>query len=255
MTVLSTRPTPATLAILAALVSAGACLLREPAAAGEPPSSPPRGFDAAAGVFVSAAEPAMRLPIPSSYRYLGRLEFTLKESAWVDRHYFAATEKRRITRMLVLQFEGLLDGVDGAYRFGIPPTERIAGYDYRYSPEPVRLGASDWVHNTWVFDQEASARESPGSESARTLELIDALGLELDAELVMSRYVRAVGPEARRELILFLMEPLSSFGLRLADLPADGPPVPALDAAFAELVKRSAAIFTRLEEPGAGDQQ
>lgn len=61
-------------------------------------------------------------------------------------------------------------------------------------------------------DRGESAREEPGKESDRTLRLLDSLGYRIDDELIMARYVRAVGPERRKEIIFFYMEPPSRTG-------------------------------------------
>lgn len=190
----------------------------------------------------------MRLTIPTEFRPLGRLEFALEDTAWVDRHLFAVVDGTSIQRLIILQFEGFLDGVDGAYSFAVPPAEQVAGSNYRFSPSPVRLGASDWVHNTWAFDHRASAEENPGRESDRTLELLAELGLRLEAELIMSRFVRAVGEDARRELILFYIEPLTASGHRLDEFPDGGPPSAVYDQLSTAVTERSLEIFRTLQD-------
>ncbi len=76
-------------------------------------------------------------------------------------------------------------------------------------------------------------------------------GLELDSELIMSRFVRAVGENARRELILFYLESLASHEHELADFPDGEPPREAFDRLSAEITRRSARLFEGLEETSA----
>jgi len=241
----STRPrrAPAVLVLLSLAGAAGAAGPGRPVGA-----AADRRFDPESRVFRSTATPPLRLRVPPGFDYLGRLEFPLKGVAWVDRHLFADREGGRARRLIVLQFEGFLDGVDGAYRFRIPRGEGISGGNYRFSPEPVRLGGQEYVHNTWAFDQEKNAAEEPGAESYRTLRFLRERGVVLDAELIISRFVRAVGDDARHELILFYMEPLQASGHRLAEFPDGGPPRPAYDTLSAAVTRRSLDCLHLLED-------
>ncbi len=112
---------------LGAIIASVALLA--PAAATEPalPAAPERGI--VDGVFVSAAMPALRIRIDERFRYLGRDRFVLKGVAHVDRHHWVAVRERpppeggqmkEVEAMIVLQFEGFLDGVDDHYRYSIP---------------------------------------------------------------------------------------------------------------------------------------
>jgi hypothetical protein len=216
----------------------------------DPAAQPPACvFDSATRLLTCHAEPAVRLPIPGGFRFLGGLVFDLGEKARVDRRLLARVEGDRVEALLVLQFEGFLPGVEGRYAFSIPPADQLAGSNYRFSPEPVGLGGQRWVHNTWAFDNAAAARENPGYESDRTIRFLADQGLELPSQLIMSRFVRAVGEDARRELILFYMEPLALHGHTVADFPDGGPPSEAYDRLSAEVTERSLAVFQGLEEP------
>ena len=60
--------------------------------------------------------------------------------------------------------------------------------------------------------------------------------------------MRAVGDDARRELILFYMEPLALHGHTLADFPDGEPPQVAYDRLSAGVKERSLAVFGRLAD-------
>lgn len=207
------------------------------------PISVERQFEPETRIFRSASDPRMAVRIAPGYRYLGRLEFPLGETAWVDRHYWVETDADRVERLVVFQFEQLLPSAEGRYRFVIPEPANQGGSDYRYSPAPVELGGHEYVHNTWAFDLEASARSGPGKESDRTLRLFEQLGLRCEPELVMSRYVRAVGDDARKEVILFYMEPLSATGNSLAGLASEDPASGVYDRLSARVTERSREAF------------
>jgi pimeloyl-ACP methyl ester carboxylesterase len=210
--------------------------------------SPARHFDPDRAVFTSAATPSFHLPLPEGFVYLGRLEFPLKGVAWVDRHLFAELDGRKILRTVVLQFEGFLEGATGVYSFGIPSGDAVAGSNYRFSPAPVALGSHDYVHNTWAFDQRASAEENPGLESDRLVRFLHGRGLEFDDAWIMSRFVRAVGPEARSEVILFYLVPLGERGHSLDEFPDEQPPSAGYDGLSETVTRESIEIFGKLEE-------
>ncbi len=197
------------------------------------------------GLFVSPMHPPMTVRIDDGFEYLGQDNFLLGEGGThgVERHHWVRSEQGEVTAMLVFQFEQILDGVEGQYRFDVPPEQYLAGSNYRFAPGPVRLGDHDYVHNTWAFDTRRSAMENPGKESARTLHLLAAKGLRIDDELIMSRFVRAVGEERRREVIFFYMEPLGRYGHALSEFPDRGPQSDDFDRISAAVDARAAAAF------------
>ncbi len=197
------------------------------------------------GVFKSEAVPPLRMLVDAAFEYIGYIQFILEDMAHVDRHFFVATRGSVINRMIVLQFEGFLDGVDDTYRGGIP-TSQLAGSDYRFTDHFVHLGDADYVHNTWAFDHAASARDNPGAESAKTLEFLEAQGLRLADELIMSRYMRVVGADRRNELIIFYMETLRLSGHTLEEFPADGPLTEGYDVLSAAVSRRALRSFAIL---------
>ena len=191
---------------------------------------------------MSSAEPSLEVRIAPEFDYLGSDSFTLNERAAVERHIWVKAPKGEVEAFIVFQFEGLLDGIEGAYSFGIPEGGNLL-YNYNIDAERVRLGALDYVHSTWAFDIEASAAQAPEAESARTMALMVEKGLKLPRELMMSRYVTEVGPERRDELILFYMEPVAFTGKRLADLEDSDEGRAAYAAWAAELTARGLLAF------------
>ena len=197
------------------------------------------------GVLVSEALPALRLRVHEVFVYVGNTEVILRDLARAERHHWVRAEDGRVEGLVVVQFEGFLEGVEETYRFGIPKTD-LAGSNYRYTPRPVTLGDAEYVHNTWAFDNADGARRNPGAEAAATLELLADRGLRLDDALIMSRYARIVGSERRDELILFYIEPLAASGHSLADFPDGGPPSPAFDALSEAVIRRGFESFELL---------
>ena len=233
-------------------ITAFAAVLATTAAAAESslPAAPERGI--VDSVFVSESVPPLEIRIDDRFQYLERDRFVLKEIAHADRHHWVAlrdggpSEGRRtkqVEAMIVLQFEGFLDGVDDHYRYRIPSGDNVAGSNYRFSTEAVELGGADYIHNTWAYDNAENARNNPGAEADRTRRLLAKRGYAMDDAVVMSRWVRVVGEERRDELIIFYIEPLANFGHRIEEFPDGGPVSEVFDRLSERVTRRGLESF------------
>ena len=204
-------------------------------------STPIRSFNQ--GLLLSEADPAMKVRVAADFEYLGPESFLLNETHEAERHHFVKRDGNNVTALLVFQFERILDGVPGKYEFNIPPDEHVAGSNYRFAPKPVTLGSYEYVHNTWAFNARESALENPGKESDRTLRLLESHGYKLDDGLRMARFVRAVGDDQRKEVIIFYMEPLQRNGHDISEFPDGGPALESFDKLSSLIVARARAAF------------
>lgn len=59
----------------------------------------------------------------------------------------------------------------------------------------------------------------------------------------MARYVRAVGEDARKEVIIFYMEPLRRNGHDISEFPDGGPAMESYDRLSSEIVARARSAF------------
>jgi len=203
---------------------------------------PLRSFDQ--GVLDSSALPRIAVRPADGFRYLGITAFELDGIADVDRHHFVdVDEEGHLRRLLILHFEGFSLESGKTYRYGIPSGPGAAGPSFRFSPQKVRLGQHDYIHNTWVFDAAASIEAKPEREMARTAKLLRDNGVELPSEMIMSRFVRVVDEAARHELIIFYLEPLTSTGLRVAQFVEGGRGAETIERLSDEVTARSKAAF------------
>ena len=201
------------------------------------------------GVFRSSASPAIDIKVDPDFTYVGVDKFVLKKKAAVERYHWVKANDGLVEAIVVFQFERFLPGVLGRYRFRIPSGKELAGSNYRYSPKPVRLGNADYVHNTWAFNNRNSAEKNPNAESARTLKMLSENGYRLDDEVIMSRYVRAVGTDKRKELILFYIEPLRVSDQTLEAFPDEPEESDAYDSLSAAVTARGEEAFEVLSRP------
>jgi hypothetical protein len=163
---------------------------------------PARSFRS--GVFVSRENPALRLQLDPSWRYLGLSSFDLKGIAHVERYHFAVTEGNRITRGLVLQFENILPGVDEIYRWTVRTPRELGGIPYQ--------------HNVFMFNVDDGVREEPEAEMGHTMKFLAERGISLDSEQIVARFARVIGDDKLHEFIIFYSEPVAASGHRLAEV-------------------------------------
>src|SRR6185503_6123770 len=151
---------------LALVLSSAGCAL---AWSGSGDTAQARGMHS--GDFVSPDDPPLRLRPDASWRYLGAADFDLEQVAHVERHHFVVADGARLERMLVLQFESILPGVDGFYRWEIQTPRELAGIPYQF--------------NVFAFDADEAARERPGAEVAHTAQFLREHGLTIDRKSVV----------------------------------------------------------------------
>ena len=178
-----------------------------------------RSMDGA--TLVSKENPTMNFQPAEGFDYVGSFKIVLKERANAERYHWVISDNGRVRKMLIVQIEGLLDGQEGKYSFSVPPADEQSAGNYKFSPEPIELGGKAFIHNTWAYNNKASAEADPDLESASTLKLLTEKGYRLDDELIMSRFVRAVGDDSRHELILFYYEPLADHLWSLTNFPEE----------------------------------
>lgn len=174
-------------------------------------------------VLVSETDPAATFVAAPEFEYVGAFAFDLRDTARVERHLWAERNGNEVEGLVIIQFERLLDHVEGTYGFAVPPADEQSGGDYLFSPERVSFGGPGLVQNTWAFNQADNAAANPDAESAATLAFLRDNGLTLADEVIMSRAVRVASDDERAEIILFYMEPLARRGETLAEFDPDGP--------------------------------
>jgi len=200
------------------------------------------------GIFVSEFTPPIRIRIKEDFKYLGNSSFILKGIANVDRHHWVLVDDSEVKAVVMVQFEGLRDGIVGKYQFGIPQGAGIAGSNFRFSPQRLYLGKDSYVHNTWAYDNGEGMKSNPGAESTFTARLLKERGYTMQDHLIMSRFVREVGPKQRDELIVFYIEPLSNHDKALAQFPDGGPANEEFDRLSEEITRRSLNVIQVLDD-------
>jgi hypothetical protein len=160
-------------------------------------------------VLVSSDLPRITLRVDEGLRFVGRLQFVLYDFAEADVFVFAeADEGGRLSRWVIVQFEGYLES---------------NSYTYNYSsPTTVRVGSHEYLHDYYVADRESvSEPERPGSDAERVSGLLREKGYVEPVRSMRVRLVRLIGEERRRELLLIYGESLDERTELAGRLPAN----------------------------------
>jgi hypothetical protein len=114
-----------------------------------------------------------------------------------------------VHKLVILHFESLLPTNEHTINYRIPDPPDDTGPDYRFTLTPIQLGDHEHIQYTWFFSAHVDTRTYLDRELAQTAQLLLQHGYEIPGEIQMSRYVRVVDTEYRRELILFYVTTLS----------------------------------------------
>jgi hypothetical protein len=186
------------------------------------------------GVLISTALPNVRIRVDEAFAYLGSFAFTLRGIAYGERFVFADTSGNRVERLFIAQFEGFLPDNTHTYNYNFSEAETIAGFRFR--------------QNTWAYSNTEAERESPDAEGALTARFIRSRGLNLEDELMMSRFVMVPDAERRHEMILFYLENASGTGHPIASFyDASDNPAPHWREISAGLTDRSRESFSIID--------
>lgn len=153
--------------------------------------------------IISSALPALKIKVDAEFTFIGVLRFSLKEIALVERFIFMDQQDSKTRRYFIVQFEGVFEGVDFTYQYGIT--------------NPIHLDRHAYSHSVWVYSNADSAREDPGAESDQTTRFLQDHGYEVVDGRAMSRFARIVDDDRRHEIIVFYEESLDLMGISMDD--------------------------------------
>ena len=159
------------------------------------------------GVLISREEPSLAIDVADDFEFVGRHPFTIRDVAAGERFVFVQAEAQQIQRLLMIQFEGFLPGVDEFYRYDLSGKPVVANYPFR--------------SNGYAFNIVEDMTTNPKSESAATYPFLESKGFSVPDELMMWRSLTVADDARNKEMIIFYIEDVKSAGLTLADLYVD----------------------------------
>jgi hypothetical protein len=162
-------------------------------------------------LLVSADMPTITIKVGDSLDFVGRSKFILYDIAEAEIFVFAeAGEGRRLKRRLVVQFEGFLDSNTHTYNYRMPMRMTLGSHEYM---------VDDFAANLRRLKEE----EPADSDGARVDDLLQQAGYTMPDDAIWTRFVRVIGEDRRRELLIIYMEDLKDLGLTSAGMPQDEP--------------------------------
>jgi uncharacterized protein (TIGR02246 family) len=180
--------------------------------------------------ILSLKNTPVRIDVDERLQNVGILNFPLKNVAQVERYVYARhDESKRIQRLFIAQFESLLPGAGGTYKFQVV--------------NPTRLGNSDYQTDIGVFNFAERITENPGAEAEHTKALLDKSGLQADGDFLVARFARITSDDKRSELILFYLENLKDSGFTRADIEPNGKRAQHVEKLFRDFNDRALSSF------------
>ena len=190
------------------------------------------------GVLISTNEPALAIEVVSPFTFLGRHQIEIGEIGAGERFVYVDAENEVIGRLLIVQFEGFLPGVDDFFRYDLSGKPVVANYPFR--------------SNGYAFDMAESIAGNPSGEAAATNGFLESSGYDVPRFWMMWRSLTIADTAKKKEVIIFYVEDAESIGLTLADLYRDDKPTDAWLNTQRELEIRANSSFRLAEIDKAG---
>ena len=169
-------------------------------------SAPERKVDG--NVITSVHDPAVRIQLPISVRYIGADRWVLYGMADCELHAFVeADAQKNMQRLYWVQFEGYI------------PNRPDLHHTYD-SPRHTDIGGMDFYVDTWVRPRVAPTES--GSDREHIEALICAKGYKMPEGMMYLRLVHLLDDAKRKELMIIYGEDLAATGLSAADLQEGG---------------------------------
>lgn len=148
---------------------------------------------AADNLVVSEQSPALTLRVARGFRAQPPLRFPIENLTDAERRIFVeADSARRVSRMVVIQFERVQPGSD--FRFVYPSTP------------PRRFGDQVYRSGAFAYDEAAAAAAQPLREAGRTRAFLQGRGYVLPRYWRAGRLARVTDPDGLSEVIIFYLE-------------------------------------------------
>jgi hypothetical protein len=157
---------------------------------------------------VSTQDPAVKIRLPISSRYVGADRWILYSMDDCELHTFVqADSQKNIQRLYWVQFESYL------------PTRPELHHTYD-SPRHTQIGGLDFYLDTWA--EPTTEGIKPGSDVEHLYTLLRTHGYKLPPGMMSVRLVHLLDQQKRKELMIIYSENLAPTGFTVPDLHPGG---------------------------------
>lgn len=188
----------------------------------------------AGSAITSSRDPAIRIQLPESAKYVGADRWILYDIADSELHAFVeAGPRKSVQRLYWIQFEQYV------------PSKPDLAHTYD-SPRRAQIGGLDFYVDTWP--RADGERTDPGSDREHIEALIRKQGYKMPAGMMYVRLVHLLDEKKRKELMIIYGEDLGPTGYTAADLQENGKSRehwPELEAGLIARAKNSISLSTR----------
>jgi hypothetical protein len=182
-------------------------------------------------VVVSTKDPSARISVPPQATYVGAARFALFGVADCEIHLFVeADQSKKVKRIFWVQFEGYL------------PEHPKLVYSKHPAYSSTSLSGLPFYHRA-RFGQSTDPIE-PGSDAERVFSMLKEKGFTVPPETVNVTYKHFLDSTMRKELMLIVIEDMSTTGTTLAQLVRDNKVQPVWASVAARLLGREPKPFT-----------
>lgn len=142
--------------------------------------------------------PAINFVVDSGLTYLGRQQFVLYNVANAEQFFFAELDGSRVKRLIWVQFEGYLPGLD---------------HTYDYSRDSTLTMWGRTIYRNSALRATPASETRPDSDGAKARGFLREKGLTLAPSMLYHRLVWLVDQPARNELMVIYMEDPADYGV------------------------------------------
>ena len=182
-------------------------------------------------VVVSTKDPSARISVPAHATYVGADRFALFGVADCEIHLFVeADQSKKVKRIFWVQFEGYL-----------PEHPKLA-YSKHPAYSSTSLSGLPFYHRA-RFGQSTDPIE-PGSDAERVFSMLKEKGFAVPPETVNVTYKHFLDSTMRKELMLIVIEDMSTTGTTFAQLVKGNEAQPGWTTVATRLLGREPKPFT-----------
>jgi hypothetical protein len=193
---------------------------------------------AVGSVVSSPVDPNGQVEILRPATYVGAVRFVLFGAADCEIHlYVDADASKRVRSVYWIQFEAYLPE---------PPTFR---YSHHPAYSPLTMSGLP-VYQRARFGQSSDVPQ-PGSDADQAFALLRSKGYTLPAETVNVTYKHFLGSDMRKELLLMVIDDMSTTDTTFAELVKDGKLQPAWNPIAEKLLAKASKVFSVRLNSGA----
>jgi len=177
-------------------------------------------------VVTSTSLPEVTITVSPDLRYVGDLSYKVGDVADADEQVYGAATNGNLVRAFVAHFEHFLPTNDRVFEYPRLTMVSLAGHEY--------------LHQTWAI------RQFDFFTEPAMLAFLRQHGLKAEQSWLVDRYVRAVDPQKKNEIILFYLEAASinPTDIHYGGAPVEPPPPPTPAGSAGEaFVRRARAAF------------